>query len=60
MSSFHTTIGRIERVLVVMACVLDVVRVLYSIKRGHQKTVGDIPTLIGICCQELVFLCNVF
>ena len=30
-------IGRIERGLGVMGCVLDVVRVLYSVKRGHPE-----------------------
>ena len=28
-----------------MGCVLDVVRVLYSIKRGNVEKVGYIPTL---------------
>ena len=30
-------IGRIERVLVVMGCVLDLVRVTFIIKRGHPE-----------------------
>ena len=30
-----------------MGCVLDVVRVLYSIKRGHQKGVVGIPSING-------------
>ena len=46
MSSLNTTnIGRIERGLVVLGCVVDVVRaVLASIKRGHPERVGGIPT----------------
>ena len=35
--------GRIERGLVVMGCVVDVIPVLYNIKRGDVEKVGGIP-----------------
>ena len=41
MSSLNTTnIGRIERGLVVMGCVVDVVRVSASIKQGQVEKQG--------------------
>ena len=48
MSSLNTTnIGRIERGLVVMDCVVDVVREVFaSIKRGHPEMVRGIPRLL--------------
>ena len=59
MSSLNTTnIGRIERGLVVMGCVLDVVRgVLASIKGGHPERVGGIPRVgLGFYCLRIGFL----
>ena len=53
MSSLNTTnIGRIERGLVVMGCVVDVVRgVLASIKRGHPERGRGIPIKLPIVAK---------